>query len=178
MKNKKRIKIILVSLIIGFCIGIAVAYFNYEPTEPVPENRTELAMTQTESDFILDEANFEQEMEQTVSPFLKQYEAESDLTAKDGKNLHYRTYWQPDTKGTIVILHGFTEFSKKYEEMIYYYLKKGYSVCIMEHRGHGDSEREIDNPCKVYIDSMDQYVDDLKEFMDQVVVPGSKEQPL
>ena len=113
MKNKKRIKIILVSLIIGFCIGIAVAYYNYETTEPVPENRTELAMTQTESDFILDEANFEQEMEQTVSPFLKQYEAESDLTAKDGKNLHYRTYWQPNTKGTIVILHGFTEFSKK-----------------------------------------------------------------
>ena len=135
-------------------------------------------MTQAKSDFILDEENFEQEMEQTVLPFLKQYESENDLTAKDGKHLHYRTYWQSDAKGTIVILHGFTEFSRKYDEMIYYYLKKGYSVCIMEHRGHGDSDREIDNPCKVYIGSMDQYVEDLKEFMDQVVLSGAKKQPL
>lgn len=176
MKNKKRIPILLISLIIVFCI--CITYFSYEPTEKVLENRTQLVMTQTESEFILDEDNFEREMEQTVSPFLKQYEVESELTAKDGKNLYYRTYWKPESKGTIVILHGFTEFSKKYEEMTYYYLKNGYSVCIMEHRGHGNSDREIDNPCKVHINSMDQYVEDMKEFMDQVVVPGSKKQPL
>lgn len=178
MKNKKRLRIILVWLLIGFFLGICVVYFSYEPTESVPENRTELVMTQTESNLILNEENFEQEMEQVVLPYLEQYEMENDLTTKDKKTLHYRTYWKPDSKGTIVILHGFSEFIRKYEEMTYYYLKKGYSVCIMEHRGHGDSEREIENPCKVYIESMDQYVEDFKEFMDRVVVPEAKAEPL
>ena len=42
-------------------------------------------------------------------------------------------------RGAIVISHGFTEFAEKYDELVWYFLLAGYSVCVLEHRGHGKS---------------------------------------
>ena len=36
---------------------------------------------------------------------------------------------------------GFTEFAEKYDELVWYFLLAGYSVCVLEHRGHGKSAR-------------------------------------
>lgn len=66
--------------------------------------------------------------------------------------------------GAIVISHGFTEFATKYSEMIWYFLLAGYSVCFFEHRGHGRSVRDIDNPSLVWIDDWHRYVADLNKF--------------
>ena len=66
--------------------------------------------------------------------------------------------------GAIVISHGFTEFATKYSEMIWYFMLAGYSVCFLEHRGHGRSVRDIDNPSLVWIDDWHRYVADLNKF--------------
>ena len=46
-------------------------------------------------------------------------------------------------RGVVVISHGFTEFARKYSEMAWYFLLSGYSVCILEHRGHGHSAHDV-----------------------------------
>lgn len=67
-------------------------------------------------------------------------------------------------RGAVVISHGFTEFAEKYSELVWYFLLAGYSVCVLEHRGHGYSPRDITNPSLVWIDDYRRYVDDLTLF--------------
>lgn len=62
--------------------------------------------------------------------------------------------------GTILISHGFTEFAIKYAELIWYFLLEGYSVFIVEHRGHGKSLRENPLPSVVSIDDWRHYISD------------------
>ncbi|WEV72406.1 alpha/beta hydrolase [Bifidobacterium sp. ESL0790] len=67
-------------------------------------------------------------------------------------------------RGAIVFSHGFTEFAEKHAEMTWYFLLAGYSVCILEHRGHGYSVRDVANPSLVWIDDWRRYVADLAKF--------------
>ena len=53
--------------------------------------------------------------------------------------------------------------------------KNGYSVDMMDHRGHGFSSREVEDLCKVTISSFDVYVEDLKAFLNTVVKPSMTE---
>mgnify|MGYP000615210010 CR=1 FL=1 len=71
-------------------------------------------------------------------------------------------------RGAIVISHGFTEFVRKYSEMAWYFLLAGYSVCILEHRGHGHSAHDVSNPSLVWIDDWRRYVADFAAFADTV----------
>lgn len=71
-------------------------------------------------------------------------------------------------RGAIVIAHGFTEFAEKYDEMVWYFLLAGYSVCILEHRGHGLSARDLSDPSLVWIDDWHRYVEDLSHFCTDV----------
>ena len=66
-------------------------------------------------------------------------------------------------RGAIVISHGFTEFAEKYDELVWYFLLAGYSVCVLEHRGHGKSARDVDDHCMVWIDDWQRYVADLAD---------------
>lgn len=72
-------------------------------------------------------------------------------------------------KVAIVISHGFCEFAEKYKEVIYYFLKNGYSVYVPEHRGHGYSDRIVVDGEKVHIEDYEQYVQDLHCFVKNVV---------
>lgn len=58
--------------------------------------------------------------------------------ARDVK-IYYEKYIKKDSKGKIVISHGLAECIEKYTEIIYYFLKEGYAVYILEHRGNGRS---------------------------------------
>lgn len=71
-------------------------------------------------------------------------------------------------RGAIVISHGFTEFAEKYDELVWYFLLAGYSVCVLEHRGHGKSARDVDNRCMVWIDDWRRYVADLAGFAETI----------
>ena len=62
--------------------------------------------------------------------------------------------------GTVVVSHGFTESALKYAEMAWYFLQAGFGVLIVEHRGHGLSLRESDDPDVVSIDDWHHYVTD------------------
>ena len=68
--------------------------------------------------------------------------------------------------------HGFCEFAEKYNEVAYRFSAAGYSVYVPEHRGHGYSGREVDDPELVHVQSYDCYAADLARFVETVVSPG------
>lgn len=70
--------------------------------------------------------------------------------------------------GAIVISHGFSEFAAKYAELAWYFLLGGFSVCILEHRGHGYSARDVDNRYDIYIDDWRRYIADYAKFADTI----------
>ena len=92
-----------------------------------------------------------------------------------GKNeikIFYRSFEVDNSKSVIVISHGFCESSDKYREFIKLLNKNNYSVYIMEHRGHGRSGRlGIDNSQR-NVENFNYYVEDLKTFLDSIVVPN------
>lgn len=81
-------------------------------------------------------------------------------------------------RGAIVLSYGFTEFARKYAEMIWYFLLSGYSVCVLEHRGHGHSPHDADDPGVVWIDDWRRYVVDLVKFSNTVARDYAGDSPL
>lgn len=126
-----------------------------------------------ELDFLFGEEDFENKMNNIVLPILRINLMEGEIKSFDGKNIHYYYLKNPNEKAAVVISHGFCEFNGKYHELMYYFYEMGYSVFMPEHRGHGYSYRECEDLCKVHIDDFDTYVEDFKQFINQVVAVKS-----
>ncbi len=115
------------------------------------------------------EDDFAEQMKNIVVPFIESHEKVEYFTGTGKAKLRYHAFVNPDEKAAIVISHGFCEFFEKYHEMTYYFYQSGYSVFFVEHRGHGYSDREIDDINKVHCTDFMNYVEDFKCFMDNVV---------
>ena len=131
---------------------------------------------------IVAEDNYQETMKTIVEPYLDSIRHIGTLSAlKDGHRIYYEYFDIEEEKGSVVILHGFTEFIRKYSEIIYYFSQAGYDVYMIEHYGHGYSERRSDvqdNLSKVAVDDFDVYTEDVKQFVDHVVLPKAKDNPL
>lgn len=90
----------------------------------------------------------------------------------------YAYVQHPQAIGSIVISSGRIEGYLKYKEVLFDLYQNRYSVFILDHRGQGLSGRMSDNPHQGYVQDYQQYVDDLKTFYSQIVVPNSQHQPL
>ena len=124
-----------------------------------------------EEQYMLGEDEFKRAMKLEAEPYLRNYEMDGYIYSYDDAAIFYRAYRMPQAKAVIVISHGFCEFAEKYKEVIYYFLKQGYSVYIPEHRGHGYSDRFVADGEKVYIEDFEQYVMDFHFFMKKVIEP-------
>lgn len=99
------------------------------------------------------------------------YIKESGSFTGEGKNkIYYEKYKVKNEKGRVVISHGFSECIEKYLEVIYYFTREGYSIFIMEHRGHGRSGCLGSTKTQVHIEDFNYYINDLKKFIDKVVI--------
>lgn len=112
-------------------------------------------------------------MKYYVSPALDTVRKSGYLYGADGVSFYYEYYINKDEKAAVFISHGLCEFTSKYEEVIYKFLKEGYSVFIMDYRGHGYSDRAVGDLSKVYIDTFDKYVNDAKLFVENIVYTKS-----
>ena len=126
----------------------------------------------------LAEDNYAEVMQTVVEPELASIRKENYLTFKGGRKLHYEYYLCPEAKGSIVISHGFTESAEKFREMDYYFLQAGYNVFAIDHRGHGFSSREVEDPRVAHVDRFSDYVGDLNAFVENVVRKNSGDLPL
>ena len=94
----------------------------------------------------------------------------------DGIRLSYRNYLVKDAVGSIVIVHGFTEYCEKYTELVWYFMNAGYNVFTYDHRGHGFSDRQVEGYELAHVNRFEDYVSDLEHFVNNVVIPkGGKE---
>lgn len=148
------IKHLLLVKITALFISIiaSISYLFYTPDTDEPCSRENLDTSLTENNFYILDNNFSSAMENIVEPFINDMKSEGYLKNNEGIKLHYCFMKNENPKGNIVISHGFTEFMDVYYEMMYYYFKEGYSVFILEHRGHGFSGREVNDKSLVYVD--------------------------
>lgn len=119
---------------------------------------------------ILPEENFTAEME-TVHRQMNACRREGYFDSFDRKPLYYEAYLAEASIGSVVIVHGCSEFTSKYHEMAWYFLCQGYNVFLYDQRGHGFSFRMTDPVQLVHVDSFRDYVEDLACFIRQVVQP-------
>lgn len=119
---------------------------------------------------VIPENKFTAEIEE-ISKALEKYENSGSINAKNNCVIRYKYYQTENATATVVILHGFTEFMKKYEETVWYFLHMGCNVFIYDQRGHGTSGREVDDMSVAHVNCFYDYVSDLEQLMDEVVLP-------
>lgn len=112
-------------------------------------------------ELILKEKNYKETMAQSVLPYLRERQSQLWLERQRGRKIHCMRYRAEQAGGVVLISHGFTESAEKYQEVIYYFLKKGFHVYCMEHCGHGRSYRLVQDLSLVHIDCYERYVEDL-----------------
>lgn len=124
----------------------------------------------------LSEDNYMDTMQQVVEPYLKEHMTSGYLEGYDGRQLYYEQYLSKQHKAHIAIAHGYTDGCYKFRESIYYFLQAGYSVSIIDHRGHGYSYRQHADLSKVTIGDFEEYVKDYRIFLEKKVRPAMHEE--
>ncbi len=118
------------------------------------------------------ELSYQSEMKEKVWPLLERMPVGS-FTGQKGVAIHYRTLLQEGAKNCLVILPGRTEPLEKYTEVVYDLLNSdagaNLNFFLMDHRGQGSSGRMVKNPEVGYVDKFQNYVDDVKTFLNKTV---------
>ncbi|PTT54321.1 alpha/beta fold hydrolase [Aeromonas sp. HMWF014] len=108
--------------------------------------------------------------QQTLPDFWREHAVEGEFKGKDDVTIRYATLRQAKVDRAILIVNGRTESYLKYQELAWDLWRQGYSLYLIDHRGQGMSDRLLDNPEKGHVDQFDDYVLDLKQFHDQVIM--------
>lgn len=167
--KKKGIGIAILIAVFVILIGLFIGTSSRDITvEKIP-----LDLTLTQNTFYLDEIRYTDEMQQMVLPYINQYQTTGYITTENNRQIYYEQYLLPNSNRHVVIAHGFTESIQKYREVIYYFLKNGYSVSLIEHAGHGQSTRLLEDIEKTHIESYDTYIHDLQQFITTIVQPST-----
>ncbi len=86
------------------------------------------------------------------------------LKGRGGLNLYYQS-WLPDDepKAILLVVHGLAEHSGRYNNLVNYFVPRGYGIYGYDQRGHGKSDG-----LRGYVDRFSSFVDDLDIFLKQV----------
>ncbi|KAL7714326.1 Monoglyceride lipase [Entamoeba marina] len=78
-----------------------------------------------------------------------------------------REWIQFNPKSNIIFLHGYGDYSGRYDHVGDFFWKKGYNVFMLDLPGHGRSSHLKDDPF-TYIDSMETYIDVINNYIDTI----------
>lgn len=90
----------------------------------------------------------------------------------DGTELYYRELQPEKKKGVLVVLHGLAEHSGRYRFLWEYFVKQGWTIYLMDQRGHGRSPGS-----RCHVEHFQDLVEDLESFV-QMVAAKEKKLPL
>jgi len=95
------------------------------------------------------------------------------LDTADGSRLRYGAWpaAKGESGGTVLLLHGRTEFIEKHFETIADLRARGLGVFTLDWRGQGLSDGPNGDPQKGHIGDYTEYLDDLDLFVRTIVVP-------
>ena len=122
---------------------------------------------------ITQSSELEYKYDRKISPYFD----ERPLNYFNGVNdikIAYKTFIIPNAKASIVISSGRTESMIKYKELIYDLNSNGYSVYIHDHRGQGFSGRMMKDSQLGHVNNFLNYIEDMKIFVNNVVVKNKK----
>ena len=110
-------------------------------------------------------------MNGVVLPWLAARRTDVTVTGDGGAPLFCSRFDAENPRGTVLIVHGFTENADKYAELIHSLLRNGYSVVAYDQRGHGRSWRDpaIADISLTHVDRFEAYVADMKTVCDRVL---------
>ncbi|MEW9797398.1 alpha/beta fold hydrolase [Alteromonas sp. CYL-A6] len=107
----------------------------------------------------------------TLNDFWENQVEQGTFMGKDNITVHYAWCIPAQARHTVVISSGRIESLLKYKELIYDLYQNGFAVFIPDHRGQGLSGRMTQDRQHGYVDSFDDYVDDLLAFCRDIVLP-------
>lgn len=119
-------------------------------------------------EFTTKESVFTQLMENDVHSMWLQRK-QNAFSGKDGVKIQWISVTNPINTRCIVIVNGRNESFWKYQEIFFEFSRQGYDVYAYDHRGQGASGRLTADPELGHVNSFDDYVDDLQEFVTKVV---------
>ena len=122
----------------------------------------------------LGEDNFLEVMETENRKWREECVSQGDFNSFDGIKMNYYTAIPENPRAIVVFVHGLCEFFGKYHEYAWYLYRAGYGFFFLEQRGHGYSEGKVKEIDVIYVDDYDTYVEDLRCFLDKVVIPETK----
>jgi lysophospholipase len=95
------------------------------------------------------------------------------LTTDDGVELRYARFPpnRSPVRGTVVVVHGRTEFIEKYFEVVNDLRRRGFAVAAYDARGQGGSSRLLGNVRKGHVRDFADHVNDFELFLQEVVLP-------
>lgn len=118
---------------------------------------------------IADENNFALNISKIEAELCK-YVNVGRFNSFDNTEIYYEYFLTEESKGSVIIVHGLSEFTKKFYEFIYILINQGYNVFIYDQRCHGLSERLTKHRDLLHVDSFNDYVRDLEFFIDNIVL--------
>jgi lysophospholipase len=119
--------------------------------------------------FAISEIDYAAHFTAEVMPFYESAGISGTFGGAAGVPISYRTFETPNEKGAIVFAPGRAESYLKYAELEFDLARAGYSVYVIDHRGQGFSGRMTDDSQVGFVESYENYVTDLKTFVDRVV---------
>jgi lysophospholipase len=141
-----------------------------------------LSLLMTSNVFAISEQDYATVYQQRIVPMINTWPSGFFTGAKDVK-IKYATFTtNPSSKKCVVVLPGRSESLVKYAEVVdsLETLNPGkFAYFLMDHRGQGSSGRMIkgqENSEKGHVDEFENYVADLRTFMDTIVVKQSCKQ--
>ena len=127
---------------------------------------------------LINEQNYIKTMTEEVEPFLSEKGKVTAFTSFDGNQISYEEYNNPEEKGAVIVIHGFTESAEKMREVSYYFYNEGYSVYALDLRDHGNSFRTSDVAGRVDTDDFGKYEKDLECLVDKVIKAENSERKI
>ena len=116
--------------------------------------------------------NYSQTMNGVVVPAINARRTNVTVKGAGGRPLFVSRFSAEAPRGTVVIVHGFTENADKFVELIHSLLQNHWSVIAYDQRGHGRSwraeglERELS---LTHVDRFEEYVEDLNAVCEQTL---------
>ncbi len=116
-------------------------------------------------------ASYAQTMEQDVFPYLKARQKDTNVSGYGQKPLFCSQFTADQPRGTVLIVHGFTENAYKFSELIYSLLQNQFDVVAYDQRGHGRSWRDekIQDFSLTHVDHFRDYERDMEIIVDTVL---------
>ena len=113
------------------------------------------------------EDEFNEALKNEILPKNRQERVRGSFYTENGNwSIFTDEYPTENARGTVFIVHGFSENADKYAELIYYLRREGFSVVCYDQRGHGRSQRQSNNLKVTHVGRFEEYVDDLEAVID------------